>query len=196
MWRRLHLKHLLKNKKGYTLIELLVSISLMAVILLIVSSLINFSIITSSNSYYRDEILSKGRYSFEYISGEIRRADKIIDTNKINGFNSKYPDNLGFIIYNYNDIDKNPKGNYEYTSYYIGDDVLYRIKCRKIDEKYPSVDYFIKESGINFLSDNIWENNTMVDFQANNIILSFIIKDYNFSYEFESVFNMNCPTDY
>lgn len=192
----MYLKHLLKNKKGYTLIELIVSISLMAVILLIVSSLISFSILTSKNSYYRDDILSNGRYSFEYISGEIRRADKIIDSNKINGFNSKYPYNLGFIIYNYNDTDKNSKGDYEYTSYFMSDDILYRIKCRKVDEKYPTVDHFIKESGINFLSDNIRENNTIVDFQANNIVLSFIIGDDEFSYKFESTFNMNCPTDY
>lgn len=174
----------------------MVSISLVGLILLICSLLIDFSILTSNSSYYKDEILSKGRYGFEYISGEIRRADKIIDSGKINGFNSNYPENLGFIVYNYNDTDNNPKGNHEYTSYFMSDDILYRIKCRKVDEKYPDSNYFIKKSGINHLSDNIKENKTMVDFQANQIVLSFTIGLKELTYEFESTFNMNCPTDF
>lgn len=195
MWKKLCLRRLLKNNKGFTLVEVILSISLISLISLTVFYLLSHSILTSNTSNYKDEILSNGRYGFEYISGELRRADKIISPIKISGFNTLYPQNLGFIIYNYNE-DKNPKGNHEYTSYYIKEGVLYRIKCRKVDKKYPDSVYFEKASGINFLSENIKKNNTFVDFEKNIIGLNFTVGDKDFSYKFNSVFNMNCIIDY
>lgn len=196
MWKKLQLKRRLKSNKGFTLIEIIFSMFLIAFISLTIFYLLNYSIATSNVSNYKDEILSKGRYGFEYISGEIHRADKIIDASKIIGFNSRYPENLGFVIYNYNETDNNPKGNHEYTAYYIKGDILNRIKCRKIDEKYPDATYFGREAGVNFLSENIIENNTFVNFQTNIISLSFIVGNDTSAYKFESIFNMNCITDY
>lgn len=196
MWERLYLKRRLGNSKGFTLIEVVLSIFLTFIISLTVFYLLSYSIATSNTSNYKDEILSHGRYGFEYIAVEIRNADKIIHPNKIAGFNSKYPENLGFIIYNYRTVDNNSNGNHEYTSYYMSKDALHRIKCRRVDEKYPNSSYFSSESGVNYLSEGIKENNTTVNFPGNTIRLSFTLGNDEHSYEFESIFNMNCPTDY
>src|SRR5699024_5611505 len=106
------------------------------------------------------------------------------------------PLNLGFVIYNYNRTDDHPDGNHEYTSYYMSDDIIYRIKCRTADEEYPNSEYFTAKSGVNFICENIKENNTTIDFEANIIDLNFIVRNKEFSYEFKSIFNMSCLTDY
>lgn len=196
MWKKLYLNHRLKNSKGFTLIETVLSIFLISIISLTIFYLLNYSIATTNTSNYKDEILSHGRYGFEYIAVEIRNADKIIHPRKIVGFNTKYPENLGFIIYNYRTTSSNPNGNHEYTSYYMSDDALHRIKCRRSDTKYPNSTYFSSESGVNYLSEGIKENNTIVDFEANTIRLSLVLGNDEHTYEFESIFNINCPTDF
>lgn len=196
MWKKLYLKHRLRNNRGFTLIEVVLSIFLLSIISLTVFYLLNYSITTSNISSYKDDVLSYGRYGFEYVSAEIRNADKIIHPSKIVGFDSKYPENLGFIIYNFRTDGNNANGNHEYTSYYMNGEALHRIKCRRVDEKYPNSTYFSSESGVNFLSEGIMENNTTVDFPANTIRLSFILGNNQNSYEFESMFNINCPIDF
>lgn len=195
MWKKLRLKHLLKNNKGYTLIEVILSIFLICIILLLSLNLLNYSIITSNTSNYKDEILSGGRYGFEYIIGETRNADKIIDSRKIRDFNTRYPMNVGYIIYNYYE-DSHLGEDHEYTSYFIDGGTLYRIKCRKPDESYPDLNYFRTNSGVNFLCENIRESNISIDFQSNILNLDFIVGNDESSYKFNTKLNINCPTDY
>lgn len=190
-WKILYLRRLLKSRQGYSLIEAIISIFFIGIIILSVVSFLNFSIVTSNESDYKDEILSNGRYGLEYVIGEIKKADKIIDSRLIEDFNFKRPSNLGFVIYNHYE-----NKEHEYTSYYIDGDVLYRIKCRKTDAKYPDGIYFINDGGVNFLSEYIWEDKTSIDFQNNIINLSFLVGNEDYSYDFTTSIYLDCPIDY
>lgn len=192
MWKNLYLKHPLRNRKAFTLIEVIISIFLISLISLVLFSLLNHTILISNISHKKDDILSNGRFGFEYISREIQRADKVIDSNKFSGFSKDYPTNLGFVIYNYND-DNHPNGNHEFTSYYISKGELFRIKGRRQTDKYPSN---IEKSGVNFLCGYVQKSQTFVNFESNFIDLHLIVGNDEFSYNFRSLFNINCETDY
>lgn len=199
MWVILYSKHrLLRDKKGYSLIEVILSIFLISIITLTAFSLLNFFTITSKKSNFEDAVLSNGRYAFEYIIDEIKRADRIVSSEKFSGLNDKYPKNLGFVIYNYEDkVYKDiPHG---YTFYYVNEDnnSLYRIKLRRGHTNYPSSNTFANSGGINFLSDNVKDiSNIEVNFQSNIIHLDFIFGTEEFSYDFSTIESIYCETDY
>ena len=195
---RLGLRHPSENNKGFTLIELVLSLSLISLILLMVFNLMQYTIMTSNVSNYKDEILTNGRYGLEYMINEIKKADKIIDSSKIRNFNIDYPNNLGFVIYNYYKGDSNQADRHEFTSYYARDRTLRRIKCSRDIKEYQDIRIFSSlSSGDNFLCEYLIDvSNTKVNFQDEIINLNLVVGNAEYSYEFNTMVNISCTTDY
>lgn len=128
--------------------------------------------------------------------GEIEKADKIIDSKKVKGFESEHKNNLKFVIYNYNR--EKSKDNHEFTSYYVKDNTLNRIKSIKNSGDYTNTNIFSGlGSGNNFLCDNVKDvSKTLVNFEDKLINLSLIVGDESLSYEFETILSINCLVDY
>jgi len=78
-----------KNRKGFSLVEMLVSISVFAIIMSIVSAFFISSLKTQKIVFMRQELLSETSYAMEYISRSIRMATKDIDGDCI-GVNENY----------------------------------------------------------------------------------------------------------
>lgn len=194
----LNLKHRLGNSKGFTLIELVLSLSLISLTLLTVFNLIHFTARASNSINSRDKVLTNGRYGIEYIANEIKRADKIIDSSKIRGFNKDYPNNLGFVIYNFYKGNAKEADRYEFTSYYINSKVLRRVKCSSDSGDYENIRIFIPgKIGDNFLCEYVVDvSKTEINFQKEIINLNILVGDEEYSYEFNTKLHISCFMDF
>src|SRR5690554_1174489 len=94
----LSLRHQFQNRKGLTLIELILGIGLLSIILSSFFSIINISTKYATFTEIEDEILLNGRFAIDYLKGEMEEANKIIPSDKIEGLNALYPKNIGFVI--------------------------------------------------------------------------------------------------
>lgn len=195
---KLALKHRSENNKGFTLIELILSLSLISLILLTVFNIMHYSIMTSNVSRYKDEILTNGRYGLEYMINEIKSADKIIDSNLIQSFNTEYPNNLGFVLYNFHKGSSNEAERHEFTSYYVRNNRLQRIKRSRDSGEYENIRIFSPlSSGDNPLCGYVIDaSKTDVNYQDEIINLKIVVGNDEFSYEFKTMVNISCIMDY
>ena len=102
-------------------------------IVLTIFSVLDFSIKSCTIGEEKDDMMLNGRYAIEYVKSEIRLADKIISSSKIEGLNGKYPTNIGFLI-----LIVDAGGNHNYITYYTHQNLLIRIACNIPGKKYPS----------------------------------------------------------
>lgn len=178
-----------QNKKGFTLIEVILGICISSILLMCFYSLLNY---TSNITKYRDQMdtcLSNGRYALLYIKDEIKNCDKIIDICKIEGLDDLYPENIGFVIMTINDDAK----NYNYISYYLKDDELRRLACNLDSEDYPLKSDF---KGYNVLCKNIKSIDKFnYDFDKNILKIRLTIHDGRKDFNFKSNIFLNCPVD-
>ena len=93
-----NLKHGYLNKKGFTLLELILGIGIMSLLIITFYTILTFNLKVNEKALLEDEILLNGRYILEYIKGEINSADKIIVSDKFEGLDGKFPNNIGFVI--------------------------------------------------------------------------------------------------
>ncbi|MFH1427061.1 MAG: prepilin-type N-terminal cleavage/methylation domain-containing protein [Patescibacteria group bacterium] len=89
---------ILKNKKGVTLIELLVAVTLFAIIVLSATQIFNMVVEGQRSAIASQNIQESMRYAFEMMSKEIRMAQKdgvgVYDTCSLVGEDKVYDTNL------------------------------------------------------------------------------------------------------
>jgi prepilin-type N-terminal cleavage/methylation domain-containing protein len=73
------IKSILKNKKGFTLVEMLVSIALFGIISVALINVFVASIKSQSRIIYSQELLEQSSYVLEYMNSKIRMAIKDVD---------------------------------------------------------------------------------------------------------------------
>lgn len=140
------MKEIRDNKKGMTLLEMIVAISIFLVVA-IVSSNIFFSILNGQrNSIAQQNTQENMRYVFEVIGKEIRQAQRSDDTCFSSGDNRVYNTNAGKNILYF----RNKAG--DCVSYALVDDFLVVRRGTRVASTTPS---FLKISGLFFeITDN------------------------------------------
>ncbi len=172
MW---NIWHTYGRNKGFTLIEIILTLGVSSIIALSLVSILRFSINACGLGDEKDEILLHGRYAIEFIKDDIKAADRIISSDLIKNLKLKYPYNIGFIILKIDD-EKTPN-EYTYISYHRKDDKIVRVACTRVDKKYPSYAEF---SGNNDLCEFVYDiENTRFDTENKMIHLEFIFKHNN-----------------
>lgn len=132
--------------KGFTLLELIITLSIACIILIPLTSILTLSIRSCSVGEVRDELALSGRYAIEFIKGEVRNADIIVSEDRIENLNCE--NNIGFVLVT-EDKEKD-KDAYNYVTYYIKNNILYRFACKGDREKYL---YLKKPAGVNKICD-------------------------------------------
>ena len=130
MW---NIKQLLKNKKGFTLIELVCGLCIASIILGICFSMLSFSQKTNMFADQTDDLLYNGNFAVEYLKYEIQNADKVIFSHKIKNLNTLFPDNIGFVLMEYQPTNESTL-KYVYITYTIEDNSLWR-RSRRFDKE-------------------------------------------------------------
>lgn len=180
------------NNQGSTLLELLLTLSIISIIIMCFYFILTFT----NNAYVygnmEDEVLLNGRYAMEYIKRDIKSADKIIAINKIDGLDEKFKDNIGFIVMKYSpDI----KDKYKYSTYYLKDNKLRRIANNREINKYPPSRGF---DGHNLIAEYVISiDDTHIDWEKKLIKLSLNLGDINGEkIKLETKLKIRCPIDY
>lgn len=160
-----------KLNNGFTLVELLLTLAISSIIVLSLNSILNFTVKCCRLGKIEDEILLNGRYAIEYIKRDIRTADKIFCSSKIEQLNEKHENNIGFVTYHYypNDNDHN------YATYILSNKRIYRISVNLKNDKLPKGNSF---SGYNTIANHILSTEeTSLDIESKMIELSFILQN-------------------
>ncbi len=158
-------KHL--NKKGFTLLELILGVSIMSLLIITFYNILSFNLKINEKALLKDEALLNGRYILEYIKEEIGSADKIICSDKFEGLDEKFPTNIGFVIVkviSYEKINPQSKDNIykekesSYTTYYFKNNSIIRISGKAASNKFPYVSIF---EGYNKVGEGLLETSNI-----------------------------------
>lgn len=186
-----NISHTFPRNRGFTLIEIVLSLGVCSLIIIPICSIFKFSIDACAIGDEKDELMLNGRYAIEYIKEEIKSADKIISSDKIVGLKDKFPTNIGFVIMV---IEEDKDYNiYRYSTYHIKNDKIIRLACGLKDDKYPS---YIRFDGYNELcgfASNI--EDTKFDIENSMIHLDLKFKHNHERLELKSDIYIRCPID-
>ncbi len=169
----------------------MLSLAICSLIILPLFSILKFSMDACTTGDEKDELMLNGRYAIEYIKEEIKSADKIISSDKIEGLKKKFPTNVGFVIMIIDD--NNGYNLHKYSTYYVKDNKIIRLACSLKDNKYPS---YTKFDGYNELCgfvNNIEE--TKFDIENSMINLNLKFKHNHEKLELKSDIYIRCPID-
>lgn len=151
MTMKLNLKYYFlesKKRKGFTVIELLITMFISFILLGIIILLLSSSIKTFDSKEIVTKDLYEGRYILDYISGEIRSGSKIYSIDELN-----FPVNnmnLGFVIKIYENSNTN-----RYIFYELKDNKLLRRGKLSKAQDIKDLDNF-NQSGTNTICENIY----------------------------------------
>ncbi len=122
------LKHIYLKNKGFTLIELVLVLSIASILMLPLYSILSLSLNSCSRGEVIDELNLSGRYAIEYIKREVKGAYRVVNADKMKGLDCE--NNIGFVLV------FEEKDQYNYVTYYIDKKSLYRYACRGDKDKY------------------------------------------------------------
>lgn len=133
------MKKLISNKKGTTLIELILVVLLIGIVLLIIYNIYFISIKSHKRIEDEVEINRELRYFLINIQNEVTQARKA-NENKIHEIEEGpifIKDNKYFCIY----VDLDNDGKPELVQYFLEGNTLKRCESKTTDEEYPYVNY-------------------------------------------------------
>lgn len=67
----------MKNRRGFTLIELILTISLIGIVISLIFSLISYTQNNFNNQKVKSDNISNARYAMDYLTREIRKSHEI-----------------------------------------------------------------------------------------------------------------------
>ncbi|NLY47076.1 MAG: hypothetical protein GX053_13965 [Tissierella sp.] len=184
------------DNKGFFLLEILLSVSLICILLSSVYSIVRFTYNTTMQSDEIDTALLNGRYAIEYIKDEVMSADKIYFSSRFTNLDYNYPKNIGFVI-----MEKELKFgngkidsiNYNYRTYYQKNDELIRIAYNTPNDSLFEGNLF---SGHNQICSGIISfEDSNLDIGNNVVNLSIHMAQGNGSLSLETTINLRCPIE-
>ena len=195
LWRICLFPKKIRNDAGFSLIEMMLALSIGAIILLALYSTLGYTTNACHTTEKEDEILLNGRYALEYIKREIRYADEIIDIryDRFRDLDLRYKDNIGFVIMNHDpDNNQDGAGSYNFSTYYIRENMLYRIAVNTPTRLYPRASFF---GGYNIVAEHvIFFKRTDIDSESKAIDLHLVLKsDKSREMNFNSTVKIRCP---
>lgn len=163
-----------QKSSGFTLIELILTMSAGLVLMICFSFLLKFTIESNRVIESNNEILLNGRYAIEYIKQEVRLADMIISSDKFDLLNEKYENNFGFVVVKFN---PNEVLKYNYSTYYFEDNKIIRIATNTFNFTFPNGNSF---GGYNVVAEHIKSvEGTTIDFDNRLINIKLILEGKN-----------------
>jgi|GEM_PF-529560 len=192
----------IRSKEGFSLIELILTLSISSIIILSACSMLNYALNICSTMEEEDDILLNGRYAIEYIKREIRRAEEIIDIKheRFYDLHLKNRDNIGFVIMkrepNPDEGETNGKDYiYNFSTYYVKNNTLYRIAANNSSKSYPRPIFF---GGHNVVAEHVASfKQTNIDFKAKIIDLCLTLRgDRSKETSFDTRIQIRCPVIY
>lgn len=129
------------HKKGYTLIELIFSISIFAILILCISSLLKISFKSLDFAYSDRRLNNNYFYALEYIENEIRKADYYFESPR---------SSLGIVIVYDNSKSSLSNGNREEYEY-----VLFNFENHKIIRNTLKMKKLFKVTNERYESNNV-----------------------------------------
>ena len=191
----LNLKGVYSDKRGFTLIELIVGIVVISILFSSIYSLLFFTNRVTDKADHVDTLLYNGRYAMEYIKGEIIAADKVICSSKFEDLDRIYSSNIGFVTMEeqcqYDKLGHITNVNYNFRTYYQKKDELIRIAYNTPNKSLLDGKLF---SGNNLISDGLRSLNHSILDVDNNLIKLFIeLEQGDAELVLESTINLRCP---
>lgn len=183
----------MKDRKGFTLIELILTLSISSLIFLTLISVLKFTVNSYKLGEMEDELILNGKYVVEFIKKEIRSADKIISSDKIEFLHEEFGENVGFVVMKYNNPGEYYK--YNYSTYYLKDNKIIRVAANTNNEKLPRAGMF---RGYNEVAEHIVSiEGTKADFSKRTIDLNITLGDRDgMSTKFSTTIFIRCPVLY
>lgn len=186
MW---NIRRLLKNNRGFTLIELICGLCIGSIVIGICLSMLTFSSRSNAFAERRDELLYNGNFALEFMKFEIQNADKIIPSHQIKDLNDLFSNNIGFVGMEYKSSNKS-----SYFTYYIKNNTLTRIG-REIDSDLIMVGGAF--SGYNDICEYVESfGETNIDWDNKILYLELKVSDKTIENSFKSTILLNCSLDY
>ncbi|HEY8361441.1 MAG TPA: prepilin-type N-terminal cleavage/methylation domain-containing protein [Tissierellaceae bacterium] len=185
----LNLKPTFLKNKGFTILELLLAFGISSIIVLSLVNILYFSKHAYLLGNEIDELILNGRYAIEYIKDEVKSADKILSSNKIEGLNEAYKENVGFVV-----VNKENEILNRYTTYYKKGDKLVRISGLAKENSYP---IYTQLEGHNEICESIYSfGNTGLDVENKMIYLDFLfLLSDGQVLNFRTNFYIRCPIE-
>lgn len=189
----LNLLGMFRKGKGFTLIEIILALSISSIIIVPIFSILDFSIKSCAKGDDKDQLMMNGRYAIEYMKNEIKSADKIISPDKIEGLNKKFPNNIGFVIVKIKE--ENTFDKYTYILYHQKNNNIVRVAYNSAEDKYPKAN---STHGNNDLCEFAYcISNTKVDIENSMIYLELDFKHNNGEIlKLKSDIYIRCPIEY
>lgn len=196
----LNLKHYCQNpkknhNKGFTLLEILFGISISSILVVSFYSLFDYCIKAIQMEEEKEELILNGRYAIEYMKEEIKNADEIISTNRVNNLNQKFKNNFGFILKIKKDK-PNTNCNYSYVLYYFDNKSIKRGAANDVSSmKRLKPDSF---KGHNKIVSNVKSiEGSKADLKNKKIIINITLNGkWNREVKFNSEIYIRCPMIY
>lgn len=190
----LNLREAYLSRKGFTLIEVVVSIALASILISSIYSLLAFTEKVAKKSDDLDLLLYNGRYAMEYIKGEINSADKIISSSDFKDLDKRFPSNIGFVaMKEVPTYDSQANINYNFVTYYHRDNELVRLAYTSLKKPVYSGYAF---DGFNQVTDSFRSlNNSLIDVDNNLIIISIELERGDAELVLESTIKIRCEVE-
>lgn len=147
----MHLKRNLRcqSKRGFTLIELIVTIFIASILICVFSLLLDFSFKTLEYSFIANDNVDSGIHLLGLINDEVVKSEVIYKSDDFL-LNESYKNNLGFVIRLKNDT------NYTYIYYAFKDSNIWRIAINTSQSDPNKVSFKnLGDTGENSIIDNV-----------------------------------------
>jgi prepilin-type N-terminal cleavage/methylation domain-containing protein len=188
----LNLKRICRKHKGFTLIEVILALFISSIIIIPIFSILDFSIKSCAKGDEKDQLMMNGRYAIEYIKNEIKAADRIIVSDKIEWINKKFPNNMGFVILKIRE--ENTFDKYTYILYHQKNDNIVRVSYNLANNKYPEPNFAHGNNDLCEFLDSI--SNTKIDIENSIIYLELDFKhDSGEKLKIKSDIYIRCPIE-
>jgi len=170
-----------RNSKGFTLMEVIIGIGLMAMVISMFFCILHFTSMCNDLILNTDDYLLDGRFALGYIRDDVTTGLDVLSINSINNITNKYPENMGFIVRAFD----SENSRYKFIFYTKNQDVLIRHTFSSPLDEPPS---YNNSEGYNTIVKNVQSlEGCEIDTYNNVMILSLVLKDKKSSKTYEFI---------
>ncbi len=138
-----------QTKRGFTLIELIVTVFIASVLIGVFSMLVDFSFKNLEYSYTVNDNIYSGIHLFGLINDDVVKSEVVYDSSEFI-LNENYSCNLGFVLR------IRDKSNYKYVYYAYKDSNIWRIAFNTAESDPKKISFkSLKDKGVNSIIENV-----------------------------------------
>ena len=180
----------LNFRKGFTLLEFILGMCITSMILLLLNPLLKNSLSYNERISLTDDLYLNGHYAVDFIKKEVLESDLIFSTKKIEGFDEKFPENIGFIAMKATSSSDGKGKIYNYKSYYKKDKELVRVACNMSTKNLPKTVDFLGYNTICFNVEDL--SGSRLDLDKKLIYINIRLENKGAFLEIINLINIRC----